>query len=107
MRCFVWKVKDKVFVLSPQTAASYLLEKIYTPFDQFDQEETWVLLLDTKHKIPTRRWSIGGQSTPQSFALSRFSKQQLLTQFSLATILAPHKCYKSSSFDAKSEKGDG
>jgi hypothetical protein len=28
----------------------------------------------------------------------------VLTQFSLATILAPHKCYKSSSFDAKSEK---
>lgn len=48
---FVREVKDEVFVLSPQTAACYLLEKIYTPFDQFDQEETWVLLLDTKHRI--------------------------------------------------------
>jgi hypothetical protein len=48
---FVREVKEDVFVLSPQSAASYLLEKIYTPFDQFEQEETWVLLLNTKHKI--------------------------------------------------------
>ena len=48
---FVREVKDEVFVISPQAAADYLLDKIYTPFDQFDQEETWVLLLNTKNKI--------------------------------------------------------
>ena len=48
---FVREVKDEVFVISPQAAAGYLLDKVYTPFDQFDQEETWVLLLNTKNKI--------------------------------------------------------
>lgn len=48
---FVREVKDEVFVISPQAAARYLLDKVYTPFDLFDQEETWVLLLNTKNKI--------------------------------------------------------
>jgi DNA repair protein RadC len=44
-------VREDVEVISPQAAAKYLLEKVFTPFELFDQEETWVLLLDTKHKI--------------------------------------------------------
>jgi len=47
----VREVTDEVFAISPQAAARYLLDKIYSPFDQFDQEETWVLLLNSKNKI--------------------------------------------------------
>lgn len=38
-------------ITSPQAAAEYLLKHIYTPFDQFDQEEVWLLLLNTKNRI--------------------------------------------------------
>jgi DNA repair protein RadC len=48
---FVREVKDEVFAISPQAAARYLLDKVYTPFELFDQEETWVLLLNAKNKI--------------------------------------------------------
>ena len=48
---FVRQLSEPVWATSPQEAAHYLLTHIYTPFDQFDQEETWVLLLNTKNKI--------------------------------------------------------
>ena len=31
--------------------AQYLLTKAYVPFEDFGQEEMWVLLLDSKHQI--------------------------------------------------------
>lgn len=36
-------------ITSPQEAADYLRQYIYTPFEQFDQEEVWVLLLNNKN----------------------------------------------------------
>jgi hypothetical protein len=48
---FVREVQDEVRVSSPQDAAAYLQENVYSPFDQFDQEELWALLLDTKNRI--------------------------------------------------------
>jgi DNA repair protein RadC len=48
---FVREVQEPTWATSPQAAAQYLLTKIYTPFDQFDQEELWVLLLNSKNRI--------------------------------------------------------
>ena len=48
---FVREVPDAVQINSPRDAAQYLLEKIYTPFDDFDQEEMWVLLLNNRHRV--------------------------------------------------------
>lgn len=48
---FVREVKESVQVIAPTIAGQYLLERVFTPFEQFDQEETWVLLLNTKHWI--------------------------------------------------------
>jgi DNA repair protein RadC len=48
---FVREVKESVQVIAPNIAGQYLLERVFTPFDQFDQEETWVLLLNTKNWI--------------------------------------------------------
>jgi DNA repair protein RadC len=45
------EVKESVQVIAPTIAGQYLLEQVFTPFEQFDQEETWVLLLNTKHWI--------------------------------------------------------
>ena len=46
---FVREVRERVQVTMPAAAAQYLMENIYTPFEAFDQEELWVLLLNTKN----------------------------------------------------------
>lgn len=51
VRRFVREVRETISITSPVEAARYLLENIYTPFEQFDQEETWVLLLNTRNTI--------------------------------------------------------
>lgn len=48
---FVRGVQEEFVVHSPADAAGYLIQRIYTPFDAFDQEELWTLLLNTKHRI--------------------------------------------------------
>lgn len=48
---FTYAVKEGVAVLSPMDAGQYLLNHVYTPFDAFQQEEAWVLLLNNKYRI--------------------------------------------------------
>lgn len=48
---FVREATSNVQVTSPKVAADYLQQNIFTPFEQFDQEEMWVLLLNTKNRI--------------------------------------------------------
>ena len=48
---FVREVRERVYVRSPVEAARHLVEKVYTPFEDFDQEEMWVLLLDHKCRL--------------------------------------------------------
>ena len=48
---FVREVRERVQVTMPAVAARYLMDNIYTPFDKFDQEELWVLLLNNKNWI--------------------------------------------------------
>lgn len=48
---FVRKVQEEVVVRAPTDAAHYLVERIFTPFEQFEQEEFWVLLLNTKNRV--------------------------------------------------------
>jgi DNA repair protein RadC len=44
-------VREEVIVRSPFDAAQHLLTHIYQPFEAFDQEELWVLLLNTRHRL--------------------------------------------------------
>jgi DNA repair protein RadC len=48
---FVQEARTSVQIGSPGTAAAYLQQHIYQPFAQFDQEEVWVLLLNTKNRV--------------------------------------------------------
>jgi DNA repair protein RadC len=49
---FAREVKENIKVTSPTTAGQYLLEHVYTPFEQLkDQEEMWVLLLNSRYKL--------------------------------------------------------
>jgi DNA repair protein RadC len=50
-RRFVRQVQEEVVVRSPRDAAHHLIECIFTPFEQFEQEEFWVLLLNTKNRV--------------------------------------------------------
>jgi DNA repair protein RadC len=48
---FTRAVRETVSVRTPQDAAQHLMRHVYTPFDTFEQEEAWTLLLNTKNKI--------------------------------------------------------
>ncbi len=48
---FVQAVQEPVDIRSPADAAEYLLTKIFVPFDRLDQEELWLLLLNTRNRI--------------------------------------------------------
>lgn len=48
---FVREVREPVQIGSPEAAAAYLQQHLFTPFEIFDQEELWVLLLNTKNRI--------------------------------------------------------
>lgn len=48
---FVREVDERLKVAVPADVANHLTQKLFTPFDAFDQEELWVLLLTTKHEI--------------------------------------------------------
>lgn len=48
---FTYEVNEGVRVTSPHTAGAYLLNRVFTPFEAFEQEEVWVLSLNNKNKI--------------------------------------------------------
>src|SRR5262245_36821669 len=48
---FVREVKEEVFAISPQGASISLVDKVYTPFELFDQEEPCVLLRNAKNRV--------------------------------------------------------
>jgi DNA repair protein RadC len=48
---FTHEVKEDIQVRSPDIAGAYLMSHVYTPFEAFDQEEVYILLLNTKNKI--------------------------------------------------------
>jgi len=48
---FVRQVREEIVVRSPYDAAQHLLDRIFTPIEAFDQEELYVLLLNTKNRI--------------------------------------------------------
>lgn len=50
-RRFVRTVRDEITFLTPGDVANHLLRRVYTPFDQFDQEEFWTLLLNTRNRL--------------------------------------------------------
>ncbi|MBN1218754.1 MAG: hypothetical protein JXM69_07495 [Anaerolineae bacterium] len=48
---FVRRVSEGVKIACPADLARYLQENIYTPFESFDQEELYALLLNNKNLI--------------------------------------------------------
>lgn len=48
---FLREVSHPTPLTSPEATANYLAQHIYHPFNTFDQEELWVLLLNIKNVI--------------------------------------------------------
>jgi len=48
---FVRKLEERVQIQIPLDASRYLMERVFTPFEDMDQEELWVLMMDTKNFI--------------------------------------------------------
>lgn len=48
---FVRALNERVAIQTPADAASHLQTKVFHPFAQFEQEEFWVLLLNTKNYV--------------------------------------------------------
>lgn len=48
---FIREASLSIQVTAPYYAAEYLVEHVFVPFELFDQEEAWVLLLNTKNVI--------------------------------------------------------
>jgi DNA repair protein RadC len=53
-RCLVSEVREEVFIDTPQEAGEYLLKHVFTPFEQFEQEECWVFTLNCRRRITHR-----------------------------------------------------
>lgn len=47
----VEEVKEKVIVSGPESIVPFLRGYIYCPFENFEQEELWVLLLNNRNRI--------------------------------------------------------
>ena len=48
---FVRQLREEVLIRSPYDAAEHLLANIFVPFESFDQEELWGLILSTNNRI--------------------------------------------------------
>lgn len=48
---FVRALKEDIIVRTPAEGAAHCLNRIFTPFEAFEQEELWSLLLNTKQRI--------------------------------------------------------
>ena len=48
---FVHTLQEELVVRTPATAATYLLEHVFTPFDTFEQEELVALMLNTQNRV--------------------------------------------------------
>ncbi len=76
---FVRKVKEEVFVRCPSDVAAYLANQVYTPFEHFEQEEFWVLLLNTRNRVTHDVMVYRAPSTQSTCASPRFSRRPSAT----------------------------
>src|SRR6266508_5961184 len=90
---FTYKVKEEIKVLSPEIAGAYLLSHVYTPFEAFQQEEVWVLLLNTKNRITHQSMIYRGTLNAAYIRIAELYKPAL--RLNAAAIILSH-CHPSS-----------
>jgi hypothetical protein len=85
---FVRQVRDEVIVYPPNDAAQHLLDRVFTPFKAFDQEECGCCSSIRKTGLPTKRWCTGVKLTASTFAQFELFKEAV--RVNAPVLLLPH-----------------
>ena len=85
---FVREVPEPILVNSPEVAGRYLREQIYTPFEDFDQEEMWVLLLDSRCRITHQVMAYRGTVSSVHIRPAELVKEAI--RLNLPTLILAH-----------------
>lgn len=85
---FTYEVNEEVKVLSPVDAGQYLLTRVFTPFEAFEQEEVWILLLNTRNKITHQSMIYRGTINMVNMRIGEIFKPAL--RYNASSIVVSH-----------------
>ena len=74
---FVRQLREEVVIRTPQDAAQHFLTNVFSPFEAFDQEELWVLLVNTKNRITHEAMIYRGTVDTVNIRLAEFFKEPI------------------------------
>lgn len=97
---FVREVKEAVQIRSPNDAAQHLLTHVYVPFEDFSQEEMWVLLLNARCRITHEVMVYRGTINTVGIRVSELFKQAVKVN---APALILSHCHPSGDADPSPE----
>jgi DNA repair protein RadC len=85
---FTYEVKEAVKVLSPVDAGRYLLTRVFTPFEAFEQEEVWLLLLNNRQWITHQSMIYRGTINMVNMRIGEIFKPAL--RYNASSIVVSH-----------------
>ena len=97
---FTYEVKEAVKVLSPVDAGRYLLTRVFTPFEVFEQEEVWVLLLNNRQWITHQSMIYRGTINMVNMRIGEIFKPAL--RYNASSIVVSH-CHPSGEIEPSQE----
>lgn len=97
---FTYEVNEEVKVLSPVDAGRYLLTHVFTPFEAFEQEEVWVLLLNNRHRITHQSMIYRGTINTVDMRIGEIFKPAL--RLNASSIIVSH-CHPSGEIEPSPE----
>lgn len=85
---FVWAVRDPVALTGPRAVGTYLQKNVFTPFEQFEQEEIWVLLLDARNRLTHQMMVYRGTVSMAPVRLSEMFREAV--RFNAVSLIMAH-----------------
>jgi DNA repair protein RadC len=97
---FVRQLQEEVVIRSPQDAAQHLLTNVFSPFEAFDQEELWALILNTKNLITHEAMIYRGTVNNINIRLAEIFKEPI--RLNAPALILSH-CHPSGSVEPSPE----
>src|SRR5436853_6411742 len=97
---FTYEVKEAVKVHNPVDAGRYLLTRVFTPFEAFEQEEVWVLLLNNRNWITHQSMIYRGTINTVNTRIGEIFKPAL--RYNASSIVVSH-CHPSGEIEPSPE----
>src|SRR4051812_5106839 len=85
---FTYAVKEAVKVMNPADAGRYLLTRVFTPFEAFEQEEIWLLLLNNRQWITHQSMLYRGTINMVNLRIGEIFKPAL--RYNASSIVVSH-----------------